>query len=63
MTKEGFYCFEDGVLIYAPNKVMNKDFTLDKSKKDEYTFPVNNWHWFNSSDEANTFFNIEQNGK
>lgn len=59
MFKEGFYCREDGVLVYAPNKVVHKDFVLEKQKKDDYIFPVNNWYWFNSSDEANTFFDIK----
>lgn len=61
MTKDGFYRYIQNVLEYAPNKVINKNYVLDKNKKDEYTFPVNDWYWFNSSDEANTFFDIKQN--
>jgi hypothetical protein len=57
----GFYSFSEDQLLYAPNAVYNKNFTLKKENKDEYAYPVEGWYWFDSKEEAIQFFEIEEN--
>ncbi len=49
----GFYKL-DGDLLYAPNFVLGPfdSFALFAEKKDEYTYPVDGWCWFDSEEEA-----------
>ena len=53
-----FYKKDGENLLYWPNKVWNKDFELLKEKKDEYTYPVDGWYWFENEDEAKEFLGI-----
>jgi hypothetical protein len=55
----GFYKNDNGVLLYGPNFVLNKDYELLRDKYNEYTYPVDGWHWFDTSEQAYTFFGIE----
>ena len=48
----GFYKADEGALLYAPNFVLNKDFELRREAKDEHTYPVDGWRWFNNEAEA-----------
>jgi len=54
----GFYYLNIDKLVYAPNKVIAKNFNLLKENKDEYTYPINGWHWFEDEDSANKYFGI-----
>lgn len=54
----GFYKL-DGDLLYGPNFVLNANYELRKELKDEHTYPVDGWYWFDSLEEAQTFFNID----
>ena len=53
----GFYKL-DGELLYAPNFVLNANYELRKETKDEHTYPVDWWYWFDTEEEAKTFFNL-----
>lgn len=55
---KGFYKNENGNLIFAPNYVISKEFTLTKEKRLEYSFPINGWFWFDSEIEAKEHFGI-----
>jgi hypothetical protein len=53
--EKGFYkIIED--LIYAPNRVQHKDFDLKIEDKDIQTYPVHGWYYFDTKEEAETFF-------
>lgn len=54
----GFYRYvvERERLDYAPNFVLNKDYELRKELKDTYEYPYNDWYWFETLEEAHTFF-------
>jgi len=52
----GFYKIGNEQLLFAPNKVTNKDYVLEIAKKDTYTYPVSGWSWFASLSDAETFF-------
>jgi hypothetical protein len=56
----GFYKNDNGQLLYGPNFVLNKDYELKKENKEDYTYPVDGWIWFDNEDEALVYFNIEK---
>ena len=55
--ESGFYKF-DGVLLYGANFVLNANYELRKETKDQHVYPTDGWHWFDSLEEAFSFFNI-----
>jgi hypothetical protein len=55
----GFYKL-DGVLLYAPNYVLNKDYTLLKEQSDTYTYPVDGWAWYETEAEARSAFGLPE---
>lgn len=55
---EGFYKYINDQLFCAPNFVEGNGFLLLKQEKDQYTYPIDGWYWFDSEDEAKTFFSI-----
>lgn len=62
LDTSGFYKY-DGLLLYGPNYVLNKNYELTRATKDNFTYPIDGWYWFDSEDQARTFFgldNVEQ---
>ena len=55
---QGFYK-NDGTLLYGPNFVLNANYELRKETKDDYTYPVDWWYWFDTRQEALDFFGID----
>jgi hypothetical protein len=53
----GFYKL-DGILLYGPNYVLNAQYELHRELKDQYEYPVDGWYWFDSEEDARTFFNL-----
>lgn len=47
--EDGFYKLEDGNWLYAPNFVYGPNLELIRENKDDYTYPVDGWEWFNKS--------------
>lgn len=46
----GFYKLNEvGEWMHAPNFVYGPNFELIKEKKDEYTYPVEGWVWYDQS--------------
>lgn len=56
----GFYKYEDPNLYFGANYVLNADYELRKETKDDHSYPVDGWYWFDSQDEAKQFFEIEE---
>ena len=54
----GFYKYESNNLLYGPNFVLDLHYELRKESKDEHTYPVDGWYWFDSIEDACLFFNI-----
>lgn len=48
----GFYKNDNDVLLHGPNFVLNKDYELHAATKDDHTYPVDGWYWFNTEEEA-----------
>jgi len=47
------------VMLFATH-LENKDYLLDISLKDTYTYPIDDWRYFDSLSEACSFFNIDE---
>lgn len=54
----GFYKNEDGLLLFGPNGVSGPLFDLHQANRTEYTYPVAGWSWFDTEEEARTFFGL-----
>lgn len=59
----GFYKNDNGILLYAPNFVYNKDYELIIENKDNYNYPIDGWKYFETKQEALSFFNIQEDIK
>lgn len=56
--EKGFYK-EQGSgldLLHARNRVSNKNYNLLVSEKDNHQYPVDGWYYFETKEEAETFF-------
>lgn len=53
----GFYKYEE-ILLHGPNAVHGPDFSLLKEEKDNYSYPVEGWYWFDSEEVAKEFFGV-----
>ena len=61
LITSGFYKYNNSDLLYGPNFVLNLNYQLNKNDKDSYIYPIDGWYWFDSKEEAYSFFNIENN--
>jgi len=52
-----FFRLENEELIQC-NQVYSADYVLVPEFFDKYEYPVDNWYWFNSEEEAREFFNL-----
>lgn len=56
MKEAGFYTLINKQLIFAPNQVQHKEYSLKAAEKHNYTFPINGWYCFDTKAEAEQFF-------
>jgi hypothetical protein len=56
---QGFYK-NDGVLLYAPNFVINANYELRTELHETYSLPVDGWYWFDDRKQALDFFGLEE---
>lgn len=58
----GFYKKEGNneILLYAENSVHGPGFDIYVSQKDNYSYPIYDWYWFASEDEAYAFFCMQK---
>ena len=55
----GFYHREGSTdLSFGPNWVTGPGVELHRETRDEQTYPVDGWYWFDSREEAYTFFGL-----
>ena len=55
--ESGFYKL-DGTLLYGANFVLNAIYELRKETKNQHVYPTDGWYWFDSLEEACSFFDI-----
>lgn len=59
--EKGFYKLEIGAkrnIMCHATYLLNRSWTLDIARKDEYTYPHDGWTYFDTFEEAATFFNV-----
>jgi hypothetical protein len=56
----GFYKNESGLLLFGPNGVTSCDYDLQRETRDQYTYPVDGWYWFDSEEQAREFFGLPE---
>lgn len=54
----GFYK-NDGSLLHAPNFVDAPTYQLNRGEKDNYSYPIHGWYWFDDIESAANFFGIQ----
>ncbi len=59
MDTSGFYKNDKGEVLHGNDYVVNLDIFLVRDLKDQYTYPVDGWYWFDSAEEAYSFYGIE----
>ena len=53
----GFYKL-DADLLFGPNFVLSANYELRRDTKDQHTYPIDGWYWFDTEAEARTFFDL-----
>lgn len=56
----GFYKYEELTLHHGPNYVLAPEYELLKETKDDHTYPIDGWSWFDTIEEARAFFGIPE---
>ena len=57
MATSGFHKL-DGSLLYGPNYVLNANYELLRETRDAHSYPVDDWYWFDTEEEARLFFDL-----
>jgi len=53
-----FYKYEDGILMCGPTVAFPSGEVLHLETINEHTFPVYDWYYFATEEEAKSFYNI-----
>lgn len=56
----GFYKYEPPIMLYG-RLVLDANYKLDAEHKDDHTYPVDGWYWFDSQEEAHAHFGYHPN--
>jgi hypothetical protein len=54
----GFYKKENDTILYAPNIVEGDGYVLVAQDKDQYEYPIHEWTWFDSQEEAESLLEV-----
>lgn len=55
----GFYKYEAPFLLFGTS-VLDANYTLQAETKDQNTYPIDGWHWFDNREEALEFFGVTE---
>lgn len=55
----GFYKKENEQILEGENSIFTPNISITKEIKDDFTYPIEGWYWFDTKEEASVFFNIE----
>lgn len=55
----GFYKL-DGDLLFGPHYVLSANYELRRETRDQNTYPVDGWYWFDDEAAAREFFNLPE---
>lgn len=59
MEDSGYYKNDGNNLLFAPNTVFGRDFSLNRENHASNIYPIDGWYWFDSRIEALTALKIE----
>ena len=54
-----FYKLDNEEILEAPNGVYTPTNTMTKDNYQEFSYPVEGWYWFDTIEEAYSFFGKE----
>lgn len=54
----GFYKNDEGFVLHGHDIVCNSNYILNRDLKDDYNYPIDGWYWFDTIEDAYSFFNI-----
>ena len=57
----GFFTFDGTDGFFAPNAVYTKTYTLLRTDRKNYQYPVHEWHWFDSLEAAQAHYDTRYN--
>lgn len=60
MNRSGWYKMDGEDLLHSPNIVESAEYLLIAEFREDYDLPVGGWYWFDSEEEANSFFRSEK---
>lgn len=58
MSTAGFYKNDNGILLFGPNFVLNRDYELRKETHFDMTDPVDGWMYYPDEETARTILGI-----
>ena len=58
MDTSGFYKYESGFLLFGSSYVLNANYELRRETRDDHSYPVDGWYWFDTEEEARLFFDL-----
>lgn len=58
MDTSGFYKSESNFLLFGPNYVLNAEYKLFRETRDQHSYPVDGWYWFDTEEDARIFFDL-----
>jgi hypothetical protein len=56
MEETGAFYKMDGEVLLSGTVINGPTYMLIASERETYTYPVSDWYWFNSEEEAVEFF-------
>ena len=56
-----YYKRDGEELLTAPNGVDGPGYSLTVENHSEHSYPFNGWYWFDTEEEAKTFFGLKIN--
>ena len=54
----GFYSLNNNEIVFVHNSILLPGVGILRENKDNYEYPIFGWYWFNSTDAAIAFFNL-----
>lgn len=58
MNEQGFYKSTGVEILYAPNYIQSPNYYITVNDKDSQSFPIDGWYYFDTKQEAESFFQL-----
>ncbi len=54
----GFYKKDNEQILEGENCIFTPNISMTKETKDDFTYPIEGWYWFDTKEEAYGFFGV-----